>query len=614
METIQGKTKTVREILKDVKYSIDYYQREYKWEKKQVEELINDLVRKFEDGYDPTHPPQEVKKYPHYFLGTIIISQKEGVNYIVDGQQRLTSLTLLLIRLRNLQRERLRNGQMKEFDVVNVDDLIMSVKYREKSFNLNVSERAPCMKALFEDDNSFDATDSSESVRNLQGRYEDMEGALELKGKALPHFVDWLQEKVILVEITASSDDDAYTIFETMNDRGLSLSPTDMLKSYLLSNIYENERNKVNDRWRKRSLELKGIEADCIKTWLRSQYASKIRERRSGAAPEDFEEIGTGFHRWLRTSKDEMGLTSEDKFLKFINHDFDFYTRRYLDIIKASKEITPGFERIYYNAQLGFTLQNMILLAPLCPEDKKEIINLKLRLTAHFIDILLAWRLWNSRSITYQTMHYGMFQFMLEIRRLEPRQLAEQLGGYLSKEKQNFDNNDRLRVHQQNRRHIRRFLARLTDFVETSSGLPSHYVEYVSEGKKRYEIEHIWANDPKSHIGESGEFENEYDFAEHRDQIGGLLLLPKSFNASYGKKPYKEKLKQYLTHNLLARSLHQQCYEHNPGFLQFMRKTGLPFKSYPSFKKTDIDERGRLYRQIAKLIWSPENLSKEMSL
>ena len=53
-------------------------------------------------------------------------------------------------------------------------------------------------------------------------------------GEALPYFVDWLIENVHLVEITAYSDDDAYTIFETMNDRGLSLSPTDMLKGTCL--------------------------------------------------------------------------------------------------------------------------------------------------------------------------------------------------------------------------------------------------------------------------------------------------------------------------------------------------------------------------------------------
>ena len=63
--------------------------------------------------------------------------------------------------------------------------------------------------------------------------------------------MDWLIESVHLVEITAYSDGDAYTIFETMNDRGLSLTPADMLKGYLLAHITDEER----PRSRRQSLE-----------------------------------------------------------------------------------------------------------------------------------------------------------------------------------------------------------------------------------------------------------------------------------------------------------------------------------------------------------------------
>ncbi len=106
MREILGKAKTVRELLKGVKYSIDYYQREYKWHDKQIRELVDDLTGKFLEEYEPGHARKKVVDYPHYFLGSIIISKKESTSYIVDGQQRLTSLTLLLILLRTLQRGR----------------------------------------------------------------------------------------------------------------------------------------------------------------------------------------------------------------------------------------------------------------------------------------------------------------------------------------------------------------------------------------------------------------------------------------------------------------------------------------------------------------------------
>src|ERR1035437_9291155 len=116
------------------------------------------------------------------------------------------------------------------------------------------------MDALYEGQ-PFDVTDRPESVQNLVQRYHDLETCFpeELRGDALPYFIDWLLENVHLVEITAYSDDDAYTIFETMNDRGLSLSPTDMLKGYLLANIVENKRIAANTRWRERIRELNNV-------------------------------------------------------------------------------------------------------------------------------------------------------------------------------------------------------------------------------------------------------------------------------------------------------------------------------------------------------------------
>jgi hypothetical protein len=63
--------------------------------------------------------------------------------------------------------------------------------------------------------------------------------------------VDWLIENVHFVEITAYSDSDAYTIFETMNDRGLSLTPADMLKGYLLAHITDPaDRGRAGSVWK----------------------------------------------------------------------------------------------------------------------------------------------------------------------------------------------------------------------------------------------------------------------------------------------------------------------------------------------------------------------------
>ena len=604
MREILGKAKTVRELLKGVKYSIDYYQREYKWQDKQICELVDDLSGKFLADYQKDHDRSKVADYSHYFLGSIIISKKDSASYIVDGQQRLTSLTLLLILLRNLQKDKPKK--------VSIDELIFSEKFDQKSFNIHVEERILAMEALYEGQ-TIDTTDRPESVQNLVQRYTDLEQAFpeELRGDSLPYFIDWLLENVHLVEITAYSDDDAYTIFETMNDRGLSLSPTEMLKGYLLANMHEQRRVAANTRWRDRIRELndagKEVEADCLKAWFRSQYATKIRERKRGAKPEDFDKMGTEFHRWLHASAKSIGLVQSDDFFRFIDRDFDFYSRQYLRIVEASQTQVSGLQHVFYNAQHGFTLQNMLLLAPLSPDDDAVIRTRKMNLVAHYLDILLTWRLWNYRSIAYSTMQYAMFLVMRDIRRLGLAELAAHLHESLLGETETFASNDRLGVHQQNRYALHRILARLTDHVETESGQPSRYVDFVAEGPNRFEVEHIWANHPERHIEEFG---HSSDFGEYRNRIGGLLLLPKKFNGSYGDLAYEEKLPHYLTQNMLARSLHAQCYQHNPGFNQFLQRSGLPFHAHETFKKGDIEERGVLYRLLAEQIWNPGDLLK----
>jgi hypothetical protein len=72
--------------------------------------------------------------------------------------------------------------------------------------------------------------------------------------------------------------------------------------------------------------------------------------------------------------------------------------------------------------------------------------------------------------------------------------------------------------------------------------------------------------------------------------------------------PYEQKIIHYDSQNLLARSLHKNAYEHNPGFLRFIERSGDAFKPHDAFRKADIDERQDLYGTLADQIWSPERL------
>ncbi len=609
MREIRGEAKTIRQLLGGTRYAIDYYQREYKWQTKQVRELLEDLGDRFLEHFKATDERSAVAGYGHYFLGSIILSKKNGQSFVVDGQQRLTTLTLLLIHLRN----HLSNTE----DKATLQDLILSRVHGRSAFNLSVDERTPCMEALFKGE-AFDSTRQPESIRNICDRYADIQNLFpdEIGEEALPLFADWLIENVHLVEISAYSDDDAYVIFETMNDRGLSLSPLDMLKGFLLANITdEKARLHAGATWKQQVAALaelgKDEDADAFKSWLRSQYADSIRERKKGAQPMDFDRLGTEFHRWVRDNEKRIGLKKGSDFARFIETDMAFYTNQYLRLRNAAEQFTPELPTVYYIARYEFTLQYPVLLSPLAPDDSEQTILRKLRVTSAFLDIWLARRLWNFRLIAYSTMQYAMFLVIRDIRRCTVAQLVDKLTKHLINIEETFAGNDRLRMHQQNRYFIHQLLARITDFVEVGSGQPSRFAEFVAEGKDRYEVEHIWANHPERHIDEFG---HPADFDEYRSRIGGLLLLPKKFNASYGDLPYAKKLPQYLKQNgpnMLARSLHPDSYTHNPGFVRFVRQTGLKFKAHEEFKKKDLDARQTLYRRIAETVWSPDRLKKE---
>jgi uncharacterized protein with ParB-like and HNH nuclease domain len=111
---IDGKGRTIRELLAGHKYSIDYYQREYKWHQKQVAELIDDLADKFLESHEEGNERSAVADYGHYFLGSVIISDKDGQKFIIDGQQRLTTLTLILIFLHHHLHDAEQKGQIAD--------------------------------------------------------------------------------------------------------------------------------------------------------------------------------------------------------------------------------------------------------------------------------------------------------------------------------------------------------------------------------------------------------------------------------------------------------------------------------------------------------------------
>ena len=185
---IHAEARTLSELLGGKKYEVDYFQREYKWEQSHIEQLLTDLESAFLANYQEGHTIKSVNSYNCYYMGPVVICDKGTSRSIVDGQQRLTSMTLLLIFLNNLQKE----GP----DPEDLEHLIYSRKHGKKSYNIEVPDRTQILEALFQSKNFDIEEEEDESVRNMYDRYQNIKRIFsdELKSK-LPLFIDWVKEK-----------------------------------------------------------------------------------------------------------------------------------------------------------------------------------------------------------------------------------------------------------------------------------------------------------------------------------------------------------------------------------------------------------------------------------
>ena len=605
---ITAKEFSLQDILSNKKYSVDFFQREYSWKKENMVQLVYDLTNAFYENYHTGDTPESIDDYNSYYMGPIVLFDQNGKSSIIDGQQRITSLTLLLIYLKHKA-----ESIMDDFP----NGMIFSSSRGKKTFNIDIPERTRCLESLFNDNGYEPKEDDEESVINMTSRYSDINEAFpdEMSDEELILFVYWLQEKVILVKITATSDKNAYMIFETMNDRGLSLSSTDMLKGFILSK-YSNpdSRKKREQKWKTDIQELnsysKGTDSQFFQSWLRAQFAETIRQGAVGSINQDFETIGERFHYWFRENYDKGLLKTaiNGDIESFIDNNYSFYLKYFLKIKEAESVFDSTLPHVFYVACWGFadSLKYPIMLAALNTTDSDEVCKQKLDIVAKFIDIFCVRRSVNYRLFSASSLRYTMCNLTLKVRNLSVDELKQtlqtQIDSDKNKDKDNsFDTLFNFRLQQKNKFFVKYYLARITSYIEECSQMPSNFVNYLfNPDCKPYEIEHIWADNMNYH---SDEFTQKYEFDEYRNKIGALMLLPNGSNQSYGGADYPEKMPHYIKENILAKSLCKETYAHNPNFTNFVKETNLPFKAYSEFKKDDVLSHCELYRQISELIW-----------
>ena len=313
----------------------------------------------------------------------------------------------------------------------------------------------------------------------------------------LLHFCDWLAERVFFIEIVTNTEQDAHKVFVSMNDRGLSLTSTEMLKGYVLSEIKnDNTREKYNDLWKEKIFELKNNDDKgdelFIKAWLRSQYAETIRESVVGATNKDFDIIGGPFHKWVREEREKLSLQTSSDFELFIDK-FAKFAEIYLKIKEAEQTFNEATKFVYYNAQLGFTLQPQLLLAPMCYEDSWDTIYQKMNLVSRFIDLFIIARVTNYKSCDYSTIKNHVFSLTKNIRNTSVESLKKILKEHY--DAMDYNAEDAIYSFGLNgftKKYIKHILARITGYIEEECGVTSNYLNYINHKTKNpFEIEHI---------------------------------------------------------------------------------------------------------------------------
>ena len=602
---IEASDKSINALLKDQKFTIDYFQREYRWQEKHLKLLIEDLTSTFLKSYDPLHKRSEVANYLSYYLGPVVFSADptNAKKSIIDGQQRITSITLFLIYLDQLQK----NSQIK----VNISELVFSEKYGIKSFNMTDEDREPCLKGLFETGLYTPTANDSETILNIVDRYNDIEDVfpVELTKEALPYFIDWFVQNVVIVEIIAYSDDNAYLIFETMNDRGLNLTPTEMLKGYVLSKITDKkQRNEINAIWKEEMQKLHEYDEDAdqsfFQAWFRGKYAVTIRPGKVDSEDKDFELIGSRFHNWFKDNhKTLFNLNSPDDFYEFFKNQFPFYVKWFINIRKAEMDINTNMPNVYYVSNWGVavSLQKPLLLASINFKDND--IEKKIDFVSRYIETFTVRRAVNYKKFGQNSIKYTMFNLIKLIRSNDLNSLSLNLKNEVAKIPEKWDAITDFGLHGQNGKFVKHLLCRITSHLDNVVGKSTDYKQYLHPTGKQFEIEHIWANKFAEH---KAEFDQLVDFQEWRNSIGGLILLPQGTNQSFSSHKYKDKLDHYLKENVYAQTLHPNNYVKNPNFLNSPIIQSLKFTSHPEFLKKDNAERTELVKRICENIWTED--------
>ena len=246
----------------DKKFIIPVYQRPYSWKKSNCKELFNDLMEVYKKGYEN-----------HFFGSIVYVAQEDSGHHeyiIIDGQQRITTVSLLLLAIRNyiLSNETIQNIGIKTNKITNA---YLIDEYADEDENLK-------LKLIQEDKEIYEKLVKNEEVgepdSNIVINYNYfLREISKLNADELKGLYDSIMKLVIVnISLNPANGDDPQLIFESLNSTGLDLLESDKIRNYVLMNMSIKEQERIYKKYWK---ELEKKVRDDINKFIRYYLAVK---------------------------------------------------------------------------------------------------------------------------------------------------------------------------------------------------------------------------------------------------------------------------------------------------------------------------------------------------
>lgn len=356
-EKVKAKEYYIKDLLSNkFLFEIPDYQRAYSWTKENLKQLVEDIWESVE--LNKARGNKEFDQYEPYFLGSIVLCSKEykddgcGIYDVIDGQQRLTSIIMLIAAIRDL----IDNEEYKKV----LSDLI----YQKPNVLMGIKESIR-VKARGKEEEFFkkyiltnggtelvkdlDMEELSEAKQNMVNAIEVFRDSFfnengELLEEKLNEFIVYLLQKVVLVVITTESFTSAFRLFNVINARGLPLTDSDLLKSENLRVMNPEIRKEYTDIWENHEQDLGKEKLDQIIGFMRTM---KLKNKVEESVYEEFskkifrnepEYLGVNFVNHLTAVKALYDKYIIDGNLEGVSEEEKSY---YKNLINIMREFLP---------------------------------------------------------------------------------------------------------------------------------------------------------------------------------------------------------------------------------------------------------------------------------